>query len=117
LIVTVDLEDTEEVLDVVMVMVRMLEISIEERLPVYVVPLRPNGSKIEPPSRRKVPATVGASAERHLWRLAPEVSFRAPARNLGTTDLGGRERRGSCFVGTTRLRHVAVDHPTSRDAG
>ena len=60
LIVTVDLEDTEEVLEVVMD--RMLEVQIEERLPVYVLPLRPTGSKYEPARSRKQPANVAATA-------------------------------------------------------
>jgi hypothetical protein len=60
LIVTVDLEDTEEVLDAVMV--RMLEVQIEERLPVYVLPLRPTGSKYEPARSRTQPADYAATA-------------------------------------------------------
>lgn len=59
LIVTIDLEDTEEVLGVVMD--RMLEVQIEERLPVYVLPLRPIGSKNDPARHREEPAGVGAS--------------------------------------------------------
>ncbi len=59
LIVTVDLEDTEEVLDVVMD--RMLEVQIEERLPVYVLPIRPAKSEHAPSKSRKEPATVGTS--------------------------------------------------------
>ena len=39
LIVTVDVEDTEVVLDVVID--RMMEMQIEEGLPIFVVPLRP----------------------------------------------------------------------------
>ena len=57
LIVTIDMEDTETVLNVVMD--RMLEVQIEERLPVYVLPLRPIGSKYEPTRRREEPAAVG----------------------------------------------------------
>jgi hypothetical protein len=61
LIVTVDLEDTEEVLDVVMD--RMLEVQIEERLPVYVLPLRPTGSKYEPGRRQEqTVADIAATA-------------------------------------------------------
>lgn len=54
LIVTLDLEDTEEVLDVIMD--RMLEVQIDEYLPVYVLPLRPAGSKHEPAKLREQPA-------------------------------------------------------------
>ncbi len=43
LMVTVDLEDTLEVLD--LIMDRMLEIQVDEYLPVYVVPIRPESSK------------------------------------------------------------------------
>ncbi len=60
LIVTVDLEDTEEVLDVVMD--RILEVQIEERLPVYVLPLRPTGSKYEPASGQRQHATSAANS-------------------------------------------------------
>jgi hypothetical protein len=39
LFATVDVDDTEEVLDVVME--RMLELQIEDGLPIYVIPVRP----------------------------------------------------------------------------
>ena len=42
LIATVDVQDTDSVVDVVIE--RLLELQIEERLPVYVVPLRPHSS-------------------------------------------------------------------------
>lgn len=61
LIVTIDLKDTEEVLGVVMN--RILEVQIDERLPVYVLPLRPIWSKHEPATRREEPAAVGASSK------------------------------------------------------
>jgi hypothetical protein len=38
LMVTVDLEDTEEILD--LIMDRMLEVQVDEYLPVYVIPVR-----------------------------------------------------------------------------
>ena len=61
LIVIVDLEDTEEVLNVVMD--RMLEVQIEERLPVYVLPLRPVGTKDDPARHREQPtADIAATA-------------------------------------------------------
>ena len=59
LIPTVDLENSLEVLDVIMD--RLLEVQIEERLPVYVVPQRPIGSKYEPARRQQQPATVGTA--------------------------------------------------------
>lgn len=59
LIVTIDLDDTEEVLGVVMD--RMLEVQIEEKLPVYVLPLRPIGSRYEPVQARREPARSLAS--------------------------------------------------------
>jgi len=40
---TVDLEDTLEVLDVIMD--RLLEVQVDECLPVYVIPVRPAGSR------------------------------------------------------------------------
>jgi hypothetical protein len=42
LIATVDVQDTDAVVDVVIE--RLLELQIEERLPVYVIPLRPHSS-------------------------------------------------------------------------
>lgn len=61
LIPTVDLENSLEVLDVIMD--RLLEVQVEERLPVYVVPQRPIGSIYEPPRGRKEPATVGTRTD------------------------------------------------------
>lgn len=52
LVTTVDLEDTEEVLDVIMD--RLLEIQIDEQLPVYVLPVRPEASKHESFARKRV---------------------------------------------------------------
>jgi hypothetical protein len=43
LMATVDLEDTLEVLDAIMD--RVLEVQVDEELPVYVIPIRPRGSK------------------------------------------------------------------------
>ena len=61
LIPTVDLENSLEVLEVVMD--RLLEVQIEEKLPVYVVPQRPIGSKHEPARRRdRTVADVAATA-------------------------------------------------------
>ncbi len=60
LIPTVDLENSLEVLNVIMD--RLLEVQIEEQLPVYVVPQRPIGSNYEPARSRKQPADVAATA-------------------------------------------------------
>jgi len=51
---TVDLEDTTEVLDAIMD--RLLEVQVEEYLPVYVIPVRP----LAPPNPVTEPAIVGA---------------------------------------------------------
>lgn len=59
LIPTVDLEDSFQVLDVITD--RLLEVQIEEKLPVYVVPQRPIGSKHEP-VRRTQNAAVNVAA-------------------------------------------------------
>ena len=40
---TVDLEDTLDVLDAIMD--RLLEVQVDEYLPVYVIPVRPDGSR------------------------------------------------------------------------
>ncbi|MGH2616129.1 MAG: hypothetical protein ACRDJC_12875 [Thermomicrobiales bacterium] len=60
LMTTVDLEDTEEVLDVIMD--RMLEVQIDEGLPVYVIPIRPTGSKYVPIDGNRTISSVKVGA-------------------------------------------------------
>ena len=59
LMVTVDLEDTEEVLDVIIE--RLLEVQIDELLPVYVIPIRPEDSVFTRQERMRQPTTPETS--------------------------------------------------------
>lgn len=56
---TVDLEDTSEVLGVIMD--RLLEVQVDEYLPVYVIAVRPDGSKF-------------VAADRNRWFPSDETS-------------------------------------------
>ncbi len=64
LITTVDLEDADEVLD--LVIDRVVELQVEERIPVHVIPVRPVGRVLETlrererfgPSLQVLPATL-----------------------------------------------------------
>lgn len=60
LMATVDLDNTLEVLEVVMD--RLLEVQIDEELPVYVIPIRPPGSKYVAANGNRVATTANASA-------------------------------------------------------
>ncbi|MBI2908959.1 MAG: hypothetical protein HYX92_15055 [Chloroflexi bacterium] len=61
LITTVDIEDTEQVLDVVMD--RLLELQVDERLPIHVIPLRP--------VERVLAEAAKAAKERSLHQIPP----------------------------------------------
>jgi len=64
----VDVEDTEEVVDTVIA--RMMELQIEEELPIFVIPVRPRERvaallESQPPSGSAGPGRAFPSPERH----------------------------------------------------
>jgi hypothetical protein len=60
LIAVVDVEDTDEVLD--LVIERVVELQVDEQIPVHVIPIRTPGRVLADLRARRDPAGVGGSA-------------------------------------------------------